>query len=219
MVLGRLEYLVFYVRCSFSIKKPKCTIQSMVTKAVGFMAFLLAGYPLLHVLFSNFVFLLIFDPSRTFFEDILHHFSKKWYQNIFIVLGLYQMFNYYSLRFLRMDSSQKASVKPLVIKDGTSSYQVFPAEIEWIESAKNYVVISMLSGEQLIIRKTISAIFEVLKDHNFIQVSRSAIINKQLVHTIRKRTKYSYSIATKSAKIFPIGKTFLKNVRSSIEQI
>lgn len=183
------------------------------------MTFLLAGYPMIHVLFSNLVFLLIFDPSRTFFEDLLHHFSKKWYQNIFIVLGLYQMFNYYSLRFLNLGNRQKALVKPLVIRDGTSSYQVFPAEIEWIESAKNYVVISMLSGEQLIIRKTISAIYEVLKDHNFIQVSRSAIINKQLVHTIRKRTKYSYSIATKSAKIFPIGKTFLKNVRSSIEQI
>ncbi len=181
-------------------------------------------FPILHVLFSKLVFLLIFEPSRSFGADILRQFSKKWFQNIFIGLGLFFLFDYAKAYFLRTyrpigrtGLQTKGGPDQLWVKEGRSKYQLFPNEIVWVESAKNYVVLCTQAGEQRVIRKTITSMNDVLEPYNFVRVSRSALVNKDYVQVIKKRTKYSFSVITRSGKAFPIGRTYLKNVLSRID--
>ncbi|MCL6273364.1 LytTR family transcriptional regulator DNA-binding domain-containing protein [Muricauda sp. 2012CJ35-5] len=175
--------------------------------------------PILHVLISNLSFLVIFEPSRPFIDDVLHQLSKKWFQNLYITIGLYFLFDYVYGTFLKSNTKTptEARKKKLVVKDGKSKYQLNPAEIEWVESAKNYLTISMINGEQIVVRNTLQSVFDSLKEYDFIRVSRSTIINISVIYAVKKRSKYSYSVQTKSNKTFPIGKTFVKSTLSQIQ--
>lgn len=177
-------------------------------------------FPILHTLLSKLSFLIIFESKLPFFEDIIHQFSKKWFQNFLVSVGFYFLFDSVKSYFwndvmplkkegLKEDQNTNDKV---IVKDGKSKYQLFPSEIYFIESAKNYIVITTISNEQIVVRKSITSIYDVMKEYGFIRINRSLIINKKFVHSIKKRTKYSYSITTKSDKTHPIGKTYLKEV-------
>lgn len=159
-------------------------------------------------------------------EDVIHQFSKKWFQNIFISFGLYFLFDSLKNYFWKEEKPNKQETikkeqngsNKVIVKDGKSKYQLFPSEINYIESAKNYIVIITISNEQIVVRKSITGIYDIIQEFGFIRINRSLIVNKKFVHAIKKRTKYSYSITTKSNTSYPIGRTYLKDVISFFEQ-
>lgn len=178
-------------------------------------------YPIIHILLSKSVYLLFFESKLPFMDDILRQLSKRGFQNIFISIGLYFLFHYVqelmgSPSHALQENESRLVKDQLSFQDGKTTYHLKTQELKWIQSAKNYVVIELVSGQQIVVRKTIASVFALLKDYDFIRISRSTIINKTTVHAIDKKSKYRHVVITKSGKNFPIGKTYVKEVLSSI---
>ena len=55
--------------------------------------------------------------------------------------------------------------------------KVFVNDIEYIESWKDYVKIFLTGGRNLLVKRAISAIENILSDHKFMRVHRSYIVS------------------------------------------
>jgi LytTr DNA-binding domain-containing protein len=178
-------------------------------------------YPIIHILLSKSVYLLFFESKLSFMDDIQRQLSKRGFQNIFISVGLYFLFRfvweYMGRPSHALQENEPRPVKDqLSFQDGKTTYHLKTQELKWIQSAKNYVVIELVSGQQIVVRKTIASVFTLLKDYDFIRISRSTIINKTAVYAIDKKSKYRHVVITKSGENFPIGKTYVKEVLSNM---
>lgn len=226
MIWSLVDWTLWFLMfsCLFYFVIPSSKFDKWTHQKLPLLLGICLVFPLVHILLSNLSFLVIYEPSRPFWEDILHQFSKKWFQNLFISFGLYHLFDWVTKSFSKKTKTihntnleQSQNETKIILRDGKSTFQLFPSEIHCIASAKNYIVITTHSKEQIVVRKSISAIYDLVKYDGFIRINRSLILHVTEIHSIQKRTKYSYSVTTKSQKSYPIGRTYIKEVHSFFE--
>jgi DNA-binding LytR/AlgR family response regulator len=88
--------------------------------------------------------------------------------------------------------------------------KVFVNEILYIESWKDYVRLYFLSGKFLLIKQPISAIENLLSQHNFLRVHRSYIVS------LNKISGYSGICVRLSSTEIPIGRLYKQSVMSQL---
>jgi DNA-binding LytR/AlgR family response regulator len=88
--------------------------------------------------------------------------------------------------------------------------KVFVNEILYIESWKDYVRLYFLSGKFLLIKQPISAIENLLSQHNFLRVHRSYIVS------LNKISGYSGMSVRLSSTEIPIGRLYKQSVMSQL---
>lgn len=90
----------------------------------------------------------------------------------------------------------RSSTKPLdrlAVKSGAHIVWVPLADIDWIESADNYVELHVGSKSHLL-RETLNALEERLSAEQFVRISRSAMVNPLRIKELRRMLYGGYEI-------------------------
>jgi DNA-binding LytR/AlgR family response regulator len=90
--------------------------------------------------------------------------------------------------------------------------KIFIEDILYIESWKDYVQIHFTNGKNLLVKKTISAIENLLSDHMFLRSHRSYIVS------LNKISGYSSSSLRLGATEIPVGRLYKQNVNRQLQQ-
>lgn len=88
--------------------------------------------------------------------------------------------------------------------------KIFLHEILYIESWKDYVKIFFTDGRQLLVKQLISAMENLLSDHQFLRVHRSYIVS------LNKISGYSSSTVKLGSTEIPIGRLYKQAVMSEL---
>lgn len=90
---------------------------------------------------------------------------------------------------------------------------VDPADIVAVEAEGNYVLLLREAGSYLL-RESISAIAEKLKDYGFIRIHRSVLVNTSYVEEIEPWVTGEYALRMKSGKEYTVSRTYKKNLKA-----
>ncbi len=89
--------------------------------------------------------------------------------------------------------------------------KIFVNEIEYIESWKDYLKIFLTEGRHFVVKRTISAIENILSDHKFIRVHRSYLVS------LSKISGYN-GLAVQIGKVeIPIGRLYKQSVMERLQ--
>lgn len=119
------------------------------------------------------------------------------------------------LEFRDSPSKDDAEEEYFFVKSDKKYIKVFFADIIYIEGLKDYVIIR-LEGRNIIALHTMRSLEEKLKDHNFIRVHRSYIVNSKKISSVLGN---SLEITKKNDKeLIPIGKSYRDTVQELIDK-
>ncbi|MGB6231025.1 MAG: LytTR family DNA-binding domain-containing protein [Litorimonas sp.] len=88
----------------------------------------------------------------------------------------------------RPDGEARPVDSRINLQDGAGSHFLETSDIVWVEAAGDYSVIHK-TGAELVLRRTLSSLAEVLPDRHFARVHRSSIVGLAHVEHIRRRAK------------------------------
>jgi two-component system LytT family response regulator len=104
----------------------------------------------------------------------------------------------------------QAAAKPierLAIKSGGRFIVVKTGDIDWIQSAHNYVEIH--KGDQShLLRETISAIETRLPPEKFVRISRTVIVNVDRVKEMQPLFNGEYGVTLQSGKLLTLSRRY-----------
>ena len=83
-------------------------------------------------------------------------------------------------QFLEQVRPRQTGLRRFTVRTGSGFVLVKPEEIEWIASADNYSELHVGKTTHLV-RSTLSSLARELAGHNFVQVSRSALVNQDRI--------------------------------------
>ena len=94
---------------------------------------------------------------------------------------------------LLADTQRPAPPTRIVVKDGGRIHFVAPEEIRWVEAAGNYVKLYTRDATHLL-RETMHGLLDRLPTPPFVRISRSLLVNLDVVRECRRRHKGSYRL-------------------------
>jgi len=109
-----------------------------------------------------------------------------------------------------LDSRQNAPQR-IVIKADGEIVCLKPAEIDWAESAGNYVCLHVGAATH-ILRETITSLETRLGEHQFLRVHRSTLVNVDRIKTLRPSLYGDYSILLRDGTKLTLSRGFRENV-------
>ena len=109
-----------------------------------------------------------------------------------------------------LESRQKAPQR-IVIKADGEIVCLKPMEIDWAESAGNYVCLHV-GGNTHILRETITALESRLGPRQFLRVHRSTLVNVDRIKTLRPSLYGDYSILLRDGTKLTLSRGFRENV-------
>ena len=158
--------------------------------------------------------------SRPFLQDFLHLYNKRWLQNLLVFCLFFVWWRQALLRQApsekieaRDDNRETAKIK-LQVDRGTHFVDV--ETISHVESMGNYVVVHT-ARQQYIVRKTLKAIQSELADFGFLQVSRSALVNRNWVETFTAHGSHRAELILRGGHAVGVGRTYWSAVKSSLK--
>jgi two-component system, LytTR family, response regulator len=86
-----------------------------------------------------------------------------------------------------------------------------PADIVTVEAQGNYVLLSRLSGSDLL-RDSMFSVAERLHPYGFVRIHRSVLINTSFVEEIRPLNTGGHVLRIKGGKEFHVSRTYKKNL-------
>jgi DNA-binding LytR/AlgR family response regulator len=90
--------------------------------------------------------------------------------------------------------------------------KVFVNDIEYIESWKDYVKIFLTEGRHFLVKRSISAIANILSDHKFVRVHRSYIVS------LNKVSGYNALSLQIGKSDIPIGRLYKQSVMERLQE-
>jgi two-component system LytT family response regulator len=88
-----------------------------------------------------------------------------------------------------------------------------PNAVMAVHAEGNYTLLERESGSYLL-RESISALEEKLKDFGFVRIHRSILINRSFVEGIEPRLGGEYELRLKNGREYTVTRTYKKNLRS-----
>jgi two-component system LytT family response regulator len=88
-----------------------------------------------------------------------------------------------------------------------------PDEVIAVEARGNYVLLERTGGSELL-RESMAAVAEKLRDYGFVRIHRSAIVNASFVDEILHLSCGESVLRVKGGREFPVSRTYKKNLRS-----
>lgn len=105
------------------------------------------------------------------------------------------------------------------VKNNEGVQIVRTEEIEVIEIFTDEIVISFKSGEQTQFRGRLYKIKDNLDDRQFVQISKSAIINLKQIRRLENSFSGNMDAVLRSGKKQSISRRYLSNLKLALEQI
>lgn len=116
---------------------------------------------------------------------------------------------------LRTLARAPATVERIPVEEQGRYHLVDPAEVTWVEAAGNYVRLHT-SRRLYRLRSTLDDLDRRLQ--GFVRVSRSALVNRQMIDTIEPFLKGSYVLALKGGAKVRSGRAFRAAVAELLER-
>jgi len=153
----------------------------------------------------------IFSPYLL--QNIIIEYQKD-FKIYFVALGIIAAYRYY-----RRQEASKVSARPdrLVVQTGSGETIIRQAEIEYLEAARNYVVVGTAEKEYLV-RETLSNLEETLAPESIVRTHRSYLINIDRVEEIRAKDSGGHEISMKSGKRIPLSRGYREQFKKLISR-
>lgn len=125
---------------------------------------------------------------------------------------------------LRLDSllteieANRADPERILMKTGGGYSFLEPEEIDWIESAGNYVEVHA-GGRNILLRETLSGAEKKLRAHGFVRISRSVVANRKKIKTIRPLQFGEYSVELMNATRLVLTRGYRQDFFESVEKM
>ena len=107
--------------------------------------------------------------------------------------------------------SRQTPPQRIVIKTDGEIVCLKPQEIDWAESAGNYVCLHVGPATH-ILRETITSLESRLGHHQFLRVHRSTLVNVDRIKTLRPSLYGDYSILLRDGTKLTLSRGFRENV-------
>lgn len=112
------------------------------------------------------------------------------------------------LRMISQNYPSKIAIKT----DGRILF-IDPSDLIVVQAEGNYVLLQRETGSYLL-RDSISAIAEKLKNFGFVRIHRSLLVNSAFVQEIRPCATGEYALRVKGGKEYTVTRTYKKNLKS-----
>lgn len=112
-------------------------------------------------------------------------------------------------------SAKPAYLTRVTVKTGNQTLFVKVEDIDYAESAANYVVIQS-HGETHTVRETLSNLEASLPPHLFLRISRTTIVNLERIKSIQNEPKGEYFIVLSNGRKLPMTRG-LREVQAKLE--
>lgn len=116
---------------------------------------------------------------------------------------------------LRSIGSQAAYAQRFLVKRGTEYTFVAAAEVDWMQSADNYVILH--TGKRTaMIRETLAALEERLDPQTFLRIRASAIVNLERVAAIRPWSSTEFQFVLRDGTTVQSSRRYRDRIRAVI---
>ena len=105
----------------------------------------------------------------------------------------------------------------LLKTDGVYSF-LEPKEIDWVESAGNYVEVHA-GGKNVLLRETLAGAEKKLRAYGFVRISRSVVVNREKIKTIRALQFGEYSVELTNATRLVLSRGFRQEFFDAVETL
>ena len=203
-------FSLFFVSYQQLTKLTECSDSKKF--GIGVVSFILLAGPI-QITVSSAIYQILFTADKTLFESFLHLMNKRWLQNLMIAMcGLLLIRQFWLTTAKSKETSTDKHCDKLTVTDGEKIYRLNTYDINALCSSKNYLSIFTNEGE-IVIRSTLKEIKAQLPAQTFIQVSRSAIINKNAVAQLEKYSSASFHVVLSNQFTVNVSKSYLPEVR------
>ena len=120
------------------------------------------------------------------------------------------------LSYLKESLPNKKYIEKVVVKDGGKIFFVKPKEIEWVESAGNYLKLHVGKNVHMI-RETMSAFEQKLNPKEFVRVHRSALVNIEAIHNLESWGNTEFIITLNSGDKVQSSRSYHAVLRQKLE--
>ncbi|WP_100644624.1 LytTR family DNA-binding domain-containing protein [Alteromonas facilis] len=180
-----------------------------------FFGFILFAGPA-QIMVSSSIYQLLLEVDKTLWQSFIHLMNKRWLQNMLIAAAIASTVLYLrQLIAIKSAHADKIKKQPLLLNDGLHTYQIEDNEVLAVVAAKNYLSVYTMDKE-IVIRETLKNMQTLLEQGEFVQVSRSAIVNKTQIKQIEKYSNASYRAVLPNQITVNIGRTYTKLVHDCL---
>lgn len=210
-ILCMLVFVVYWLRI-FPLRK-EAWLPAIAGHAVGTMFFGLGHYSLI-VLFRSIAYSFTthqYNWRPEFVQNLIVEYQKdiKIYLGAIIVMTAYQ---YYRSTRDSVAPAQIAEQK-MIVQTGSGEAVVSYADIDYLEAARNYVVVHA-GGKEFLLRETISSLDKQLSNGPFVRTHRSYIANTEKIAEI-KAAGSAYRLRLHDGSDVPLSRSYRDRVRKS----
>jgi len=149
--------------------------------------------------------------SGYWIQDLIVEYQKdlKIYIAIIGIIGAY--------RYYRKQEAADVSARPdrLIVQTGSGETVIRQDEIEYLESARNYVVVGTGQKEYLI-RETLTNLEMIINAERIIRTHRSYLVNLDFVEELRTTGSGGRQIRMRSGKQVPLSRSYREEFRSKV---
>jgi two-component system LytT family response regulator len=105
----------------------------------------------------------------------------------------------------------------LAVHDRDRLLFIEPSDVRWFEAYGNYVRVA-IGDKLLLLKSTLSTLVARLDPASFVRISRSALVNLQHVHGIRKHPNGQYELILAGGVVLRSSRRYGRQVRAALDR-
>lgn len=114
-----------------------------------------------------------------------------------------------------MEPATPARLERLVVKSEGRIYFVRLGDVDWIESAGNYVRLHV-GKERHLLRETLTALEKKLDPTRFVRIHRTTIVNLERIREVQPVFHGDYVVILRDGKELAVSRSFRDNLKSAL---
>lgn len=112
-------------------------------------------------------------------------------------------------------TSAAPAIKRFIVKDARRWRVVPTQEVDWIESAGNYIILHC-GRDRHIVRSTMLSVEDRVRTQGFVRISRSTLVNLDRVQSIESQGRGRYEVILRDQTRLP-GTVGVREILASLE--
>ena len=191
------------------------TMSSMILgHVIGSIAFSLGHYSVM-ILLRRLLYPAFgreYGSPASLLSNLVFEYQKdiKIYLGIVVIITIYRMF---------LGGENRLRVRPradrrILVQTGSGQAVLSYAQIDFLESARNYVVVHA-NGREYLVRNTMSALLDTLADGNIVRSHRSFAVNLDRVEEIRG-TDSGLVVRIRGGREIPLSRSYRDRFRAAL---
>jgi hypothetical protein len=180
------------------------------------------------MLFSlgHFCLLVLFRKLVFFFNDRVYHWRDGFFANLLFEyqkdIGIYLvavllLWSYGRYRARPAAVGQPYGEGKLVVQTGRGQTVLQLSEIDYLESARNYLTVHA-QGREYLLRDTISRVEQRLAPHHFARTHRSFLVNLERIAEVLPREGGGHRICMEGGSEVPLSRSYRDHFRSLLQE-